>query len=102
MAPWIAAGGRGPNALVMFPVPVHVAAALVPDSVHETKLPPGRKMGRIIVPVGVVGPLVDVSVTVTVHVTSWLLVTVVGEHTRLMLVGCRLATVICTEAELGA
>jgi hypothetical protein len=54
------------------------------------------------VPVGVVAPLVDVSVTVVVHVTSWWIVAVVGLHARLMLVGCRLATVICTEAELGA
>ena len=83
------------------PVPPHVAVAVVPDSVHSTGAFALLKMGRIIVPVGAVGPLVDVSVTVAVHVTSWFVTTVVGVHPRLMLVGCRLATVICTEMELA-
>ena len=83
------------------PVPVHVAVAVVPVSVHETKAFALVKMGRSIVPVGVVGPVVDVSVTVAVHVTSWFVTTVVGLHARLRLVGCRLATVICTEIEFA-
>jgi len=56
---------------VAVPVPPHVAVAVVPDSVHSTGAFALLKMGRIIVPVGAVGPLVDVSVTVAVHVTSW-------------------------------
>ena len=100
MVPWRVRGGVGENC-VAFPVPLQVAVAVVPVSVHETKLFAFVKMGRLIVPVGVVDPLVEVSVTVAVHVTSWFVVTVVGVHTRLMLVGCRLATVICTEMELA-
>ena len=83
------------------PVPLQVAAAVVPDSVHSTGAFALLNMGRIIVPVGVVGAPVDVSVTVAVHVTSWFVTTVVGLHTRPRVVVCRLATVICTEAEFA-
>lgn len=60
------------------------------------------KTGRLTVPVGVVGPVADVSVTVAVQVMDWLVVTVVRLHWTLRLVACKLATVICTEAELVA
>jgi hypothetical protein len=60
------------------------------------------KTGRSTVPVGVVGPVVDVSVTVAVQVMDLPVETVVGLHVTLNLVACKLATVIGTEAELVA
>ena len=93
-------GGVKPKSV---PVPVQVDDAPVPDSVHVTSLPVCESwMGRLTGPVGVVGPLADISVTVAVQVMSWLVVTVVGVHMTLMLLGCKLATVICPEVELVA
>jgi hypothetical protein len=93
-------GGVPPGKIV--PVPVHVDTAPVPDSVHVTALLAGSEMGRLTVPDGVVGPLAVVSVTVAVQVMGWLPVTVVGVHTTLRVVACKLATVSCTEPELVA
>ena len=59
-------------------------------------------MERFTVPVGVVAPLADVSVTVAVQDTIWSVTMVVGVHASIKLVGCKLATVICSEVELAA
>jgi hypothetical protein len=49
-------------------VEVQVAVAVVPDNEHVVKLPVTPVWARATVPVGVVAPVVDVSVTETVHV----------------------------------
>ncbi len=49
-------------------VEVHVAVAVVPDSVQVVKLPVTPVSPRVTVPVGVVAPVVEVSVTDTLHV----------------------------------
>ena len=60
----------------------HVADAPVPDNVHVA-------VGvNVTVPVGVVAPVVDVSVTVAVQDVAWLTTTVVGEHDIVVVVGC--------------
>jgi len=59
----------------------HVAEAVVPASVH---VPPGVK---VTVPVGVVAPDVDVSVTVAVQLVAWLTNTVDGVHATVVVVG---------------
>jgi hypothetical protein len=56
-----------------------VAEAPVPASVH---VPPGV---NVTVPVGVVG-VVDVSVTVAVQLVAWLMKTVDGVHTTVVVV----------------
>jgi len=59
----------------------HVAEAVVPASVH---VPPGVK---VTVPVGVVAPDSDVSVTVAVQLVAWLTNTVDGVHATVVVVG---------------
>jgi hypothetical protein len=49
-------------------VEVHVAADVVPDKVHVVKVPVTPVWPRDTVPVGVVAPDEEVSVTVTVQV----------------------------------
>ena len=96
-------GGVGEKPLTKsFPVPVHVDTAPDPDNVHVTRASVLVKRRKLTVPVGVVAPLADVSVTVAVQDTIWSVTTVVGVHTSTKLVGCRFATVICTVAELVA
>jgi len=56
-------------------VEVHVADAVVPDRVHVVNVPVTPVSLRATVPVGVVAPVVVVSVTVTVHVEPWLMTT---------------------------
>ena len=63
-----------------------VAVVPVPASVH---VPPGVK---VTVPVGVVAPDVDVSVTVAVQLVAWLTNTVDGVHATVVVV-VRLLTV---------
>lgn len=53
-------------------VEVHVADAVVPARVHVVNDPVTPVSVRETVPVGVIAPLVDVSVTVTLHVEAWL------------------------------
>jgi len=53
-------------------VDVHVAVAVVPDKEHDVKLPVTPVCARVTVPVGVVAPVAEVSVTDTVHVEPWL------------------------------
>lgn len=87
----------------MVPVPPQVDDAPVPDSAHVTGLPVFESnTGRSTIPVGVVGPVAAVSVTVAVQVMDWLVETVVESHVTIKLVACKLATVIGTEAELVA
>jgi len=59
----------------------HVAVAPVPANVH---VPPGVK---VTVPVGVVAPVVEVSVTVAVQLVAWLTKTVDGVHATVVVVG---------------
>ncbi len=62
-------------------VTVHVAEAVVPLSVHEA-------VGvNDTVPVGVVAPVAEVSVTVTVHVVASLTTTLEGVHETVVVVG---------------
>jgi hypothetical protein len=66
-------------------VEVHVADAVVPDSVHVVNVPPVTPVSeRATVPVGVVAPVLDVSVTVTVHVEPWLMKTGVVQLTAVV------------------
>jgi hypothetical protein len=63
-------------------VEVHVADAVVPDRVHVVNVPPVIPVSdNETVPVGVVAPVLDVSVTVTVHVEPWLMKTGVVQLT---------------------
>jgi hypothetical protein len=59
----------------------HVAVAPVPESVQ---VPPGVK---VTVPVGVVAPAPEVSVTVAVQLVAWLTVTVDGLQLTVVEVG---------------
>ena len=65
-----------------------VADAPVPASVHglPTKEPVTPDSANVTVPVGVVTPDVDVSVTVTVQVVGWLTTIVLGEHAIVVVV----------------
>ncbi len=87
----------------MVPVPVHVDVAPVPDKVQVTGFPVEEDTtGRSTVPVGGVGLVEEVSVTMAVQEIGSFATTVEGLHTTLIVVGCRLATVSCRLAELTA
>ncbi len=73
-------------------VEVHVAEAVVPDRVQVVNDPVTPVSDRETVPVGVVAPVVDVSVTVTVHVEPWFATTGVAQDT-VVVVGW---TPVCT------
>ena len=62
-------------------VEVQVAEAVVPARVHVVKLPVTPVSLSATVPVGVVGLVAEVSVTVTVHVEPWLGTTGVVQET---------------------
>jgi hypothetical protein len=62
-------------------VEVHVADAVVPDNVHVVNVPVTPVSVKETVPVGVVGPVVETSVTVTVHVEAWFATTGVVQLT---------------------
>jgi hypothetical protein len=62
-------------------VEVHVALAVVPDRVHVVNDPVTPVSPSVTVPVGVVAPVVEVSVTVTLHVEPWLITTGVVHET---------------------
>jgi len=47
---------------------------------------PAALLVKLTVPVGVVGPIEDVSVTVTVHVVAWFIATEEGEQLTLVVV----------------
>ena len=61
--------------VVAVKVEVHVAEAVVPAKVHVVNVPVTPFSVRVIVPVGVVAPVAEVSVTVTVQVDAWLATT---------------------------
>jgi len=56
-------------------VDVHVAEAVVPARVHVVNVPVTPVSVRATVPVGVVAPVLDVSVTVTAQLEPWLATT---------------------------
>jgi hypothetical protein len=63
-------------------VEVHVAVAVVPLRVHVENADPVTPVWVTdTVPVGVIAPVVEVSVTVTVHVDPWLATTGVVQET---------------------
>jgi hypothetical protein len=62
-------------------VEVHVAEAPVPARVHVVNEPVTPVSLRLTVPVGVVAPVADVSVTVTVQVEPWLITTGLVQET---------------------
>ncbi len=53
-------------------VELQVTVAVVPDRMHAVKLPVTPVWLRVRVPVGVVAPVVEMSVTDTLHVEPWL------------------------------
>ena len=66
---------------------VHVAAAVVPASVHVVNVPVTPVSDRATVPVGVrKDPAVDESVTVTVQVDAWFATTGVVQLTVVVVV----------------
>jgi hypothetical protein len=67
--------------IVAAKVEVHVAVAIVPARAHVVKDPVTPVSLRLTVPVGVVAPVEEVSVTVTVHVEPWLTTTGVVQLT---------------------
>ena len=71
-----------------------VVDAPVPAKMH---VPPGVKMT---IPVGAVAPIVEVSVTVAVQLVASLTKTVDGVHATVVLVLCRLPTVMVAVPEL--
>ena len=74
-------------------VEVHVADAVVPARVQVVKDPVTPVSDSATVPVGVVAPVADVSVTVTVHVDPWLITTGVA-HETVVVVVCGLTTTL--------
>ena len=54
---------------------MHVAEAVVPARVHVVNVPVTPVSVRATVPVGVVAPVLDVSVTVTAQLEPWLATT---------------------------
>ena len=74
-------------------VEVQVADAVVPDKVHVVNVPVTPVSLRATVPVGVVAPVAEVSVTVTVHVEPWLITTGVEQETAVV-VACGFTTTL--------
>jgi hypothetical protein len=62
-------------------VDVQVADAVVPANVQVVNVPVTPVSVSDTVPVGVVGPIVEVSITVTVHVEAWFATTGVVQLT---------------------
>ena len=67
-------------------VEVQVAEAAVPDKVHVVNVPVTPVWVSDTVPVGVVAPVAEVSVTVTVHVEPWLATTGLVQETVVVVV----------------
>ena len=69
----------------------------------KTNGPLVKPKNGLIVPVGGVAPVAEVSLTYAVQVVGWLATIVVGVHvTTDMMVGCRFATVTTSAPELTA
>ena len=62
-------------------VEVHTAVAVVPERVHVVKEPVTPVSLKLTVPVGVVAPVEEVSITVTLHAEPWLIKTGVAQLT---------------------
>ena len=62
-------------------VEVHTAVAVVPERVHVVKEPVTPVSLKLTVPVGVVAPVGEVSITVTLHAEPWLITTGVAQLT---------------------
>ena len=65
-------------------VEVQVADAVVPARLQAVNVPVTPVSDNATVPVGVVAPVVEVSVTVTVHVEAWLTTTGVVQLTAVV------------------
>lgn len=78
--------------VVAVKVDVHVAVAAVPDNEHAVKLPVTPVWPRVTVPVGVVAPVVEVSVTETVHVEPWMATTGVMQLTVVVVTASPIVT----------
>jgi hypothetical protein len=72
-------------------VEVQVADAVVPANVHVVNDPVTPVWVRLTVPVGVVAPVVDVSVTVTVQVELWPTTTGLVQLTVVVVLCCGVA-----------
>ncbi len=73
-------------------VELHVAVAVAPDNAQAVKLPVTPVWVRVTVPVGVVAPIVDVSVTDTLHVEPWLTATGVTHVTVVVVTATPIVT----------
>jgi len=78
-------------------VEVHVADAVVPARVHGVNEPVTPVWARFTVPVGVVAPVAEVSVTVTLQVEAWLITIGVAQVT-VVEVGCAADTTVIVTA----
>jgi len=67
--------------VVAVKVEVQVADAVVPDRAQIVNEPVTPVSARVTVPVGVVAPVVEMSVTVTLQVEPWLMTTEVVHET---------------------
>ena len=72
-------------------VEVQVADAVVPANVHVVNVPVTPVSVRLTVPVGVVAPVADVSVTVTVQVELWPTTTGLVQLTAVVVLCCGVA-----------
>jgi hypothetical protein len=73
-------------------VEVHVAVTVVPDNEQAVKLPVTPVSARVTVPVGVVAPVVEVSVTDTLHMEPWLTTTGVMQLTVVVVLASPIVT----------
>jgi len=78
--------------VVAVKVEVHVAEAVVPAKVHVVNVPVTPFSVRVTVPVGVVAPVLEVSVTVTVHVDPWLATTGLVQETLIVVIAAGVLT----------
>ena len=78
--------------VVAVKVEVHVAEAVVPAKVHVVNVPVTPFSVRVTVPVGVVAPVLKVSVTVTVHVDPWLATTGPVQETLIVVIAAGVLT----------
>lgn len=78
--------------VVAVKVEVHVAEAVVPAKEHVVNVPVTPFSVRVTVPVGVVAPVLEVSVTVTVHVDPWLATTGLVQETLIVVIAAGVLT----------
>ena len=78
--------------VVAVKVEVHEAEAIVPAKVHVVNVPVTPFSVSVTVPVGVVAPVLEVSVTVTVHVDPWLATTGLVQETLIVVIDAGVLT----------